>query len=200
MSTIHTLDAKWNAEMILPFKDSIEVKAGNLLKIINNALEAGLDSSKSSFEIKINKLNIETAEFYTDVNNLKRALIHIFSVSKEYAFKNFCFEINIDYKNESLKGGTFKKIVITHVGSEPTKVSNDKDFVKGDLISIRNLLWGLCNYEIIAKFPDCEAYKKRILLTDNLREYNEFSKPGKSVDIDFDVDYIKGFTHILKFY
>jgi hypothetical protein len=192
------LDAKWNTEMIIPFKNSIEVKAGNFLKILINSLATGLEKSVDIFKININKASINTAEFYTDVNNLQRALIHIFSVIKEYALMNFCFEINIDFVNETLNGGTFKKIHITHVGSEPTKLSNDKDFAKGDLISIRNLLWGLCNYEIIAKFPD--GYKRRILLTDNLKEYNEYSRPGNPIDMEHEKDTITGFTHILKFY
>lgn len=191
-------DAKWNEEMILPFKNSIEVRAGNLFQLINSTLDAGFESSKSSFDIRINKQNLETAEFYTDVSKIKRALIAIFNLIKDFATTNFCFEVEIDFINETLNGGKFKKIIITHIGSEPTKLSNDKDFVKGDLSSISSSLWGLCNYEISAKFPD--GYKKRILLTDDFKEYKEYYKKSKSIDMEFEKDKIKGFTHILKFY
>lgn len=39
-------DAKWNTEMIVPFKESIEVRAGNLKTIIEEILITGLGTSK----------------------------------------------------------------------------------------------------------------------------------------------------------
>ena len=46
------------------------------------------------------------------------------------------------YINETINGGKFKKIIITHIDSEPTKNSNDPVFAKGDLKSIQTNLSG----------------------------------------------------------
>jgi len=190
-------DSKWNTEMIIPFKESIEVRAGNLKTIIEEILITGLGTSKSNFIINLNEQNINTAEFYTDVDKIKLALSQIISTIKDRADKNFCFEIEIDFINESLEGGNFKKVIITHINSEPTKHSNDKDFVKGDMKSIQSNLWGLCNYEIVAKFPD--GFRKKIILTDDYNDYKNYVEKRESFPIA-DSMTVKGFTHILKFY
>ena len=190
-------DSKWNTEMIIPFKESIEVRAGNLKTIIDEILITGLGISKSNFIITLSEQNINTAEFYTDVDKIKLALSHIIATIKDRADYNFCFEIEIDFINESLNGGNFKKLLITHLNSEPTKYSNDKDFVKGDMKTIQSLLWGLCNYEIAAKFPD--GVRKKIILTDNYIDYKKYVEKGESIPIN-DSMKVKGFTHILKFY
>lgn len=189
------LDAKWNNEMIIPFKESIEVRAGNLRSIIEESLELGFGDSKTNFTINISN-KLDEAEFYTDVDMFKLALFHVFSTIREKAGKNFCFEISVDYVNETLDDGEFKKIIITHINSEASKNSNDPVFAKGDLMTIKNNLWKLCNYEIQAKFPD--GLKKRIFSTDNYSDYVEYVKANKSLDID--ENEIKGFSHILKFY
>ncbi len=189
------LDAMWNSEMIDPFKESIEVRAGNLSSIIEEAINLGLGVSKNNFTIEISP-NINTAEFYTDVDLFKLALFNIFSTIKEKSEKNFCFEISVDYINETLKSGEFKMIIITHINSEASKNSQDPAFAKGDIDSIKNNLFKLCNYEIQAKFPD--GFKRRIFITDNYSDYKKYVEANKSIDID--ENEIKGFSHILKFY
>jgi|GEM_PF-1572790 hypothetical protein len=190
-------DSKWNTEMIIPFKESIEVRAGNLKNIIEEILTTSLGASKSNFTINLNEQNLNTAEFYTDVDKFKLALFHIISTIKDRADKNLCFEIEIDFQNESLKGGKFKIVEIIHVNSEPTKNSNDKDFVKGDMKTIQSNLWGLCNYEVTAKFPD--GVRRKIILTDDYNEYKSYVEGGEATPI-YDKSKVKGFTHILKFY
>lgn len=190
-------DSKWNNEMIIPFKESIEVRAGNLKTIIEEILITSLGISKSNFIITLNEQSINTAEFYTDVDKIKLALCHIIATIKDRADENFCFEIDIDFINESLVGGNFKKLVITHINSEPTKHSNDKDFIKGDMKTIQSNLWGLCNYEIAAKFPD--GFRKKIILTDDFNDYKNYVEKGESIPINDSIK-VKGFTHILKFY
>lgn len=190
-------DSKWNNEMIIPFKESIEVRAGNLKTIIEEILITGLGTSKSNFIITLNEQSINTAEFYTDVDKIKWALSHIIATIKDRADLNFCFKIEIGFINESLGGGNFKKLIITHINSEPTKHSNDKDFVKGDINTIQKNLWGLCNYEIAAKFPD--GVRKKIILTDDYNDYKNYVEKGESIPIN-DSMKVMGFTHILKFY
>lgn len=188
------LDAKWNNEMIIPFKETIEVRAGNLIRIIDESIDLAFGASKDNFIINRNIEELNLAEFYTDVDMFQQALFHIFSTIKERAEKNFCFEIYINYKNQTVEGGDFKVIIITHVNSEATKSSDDPTFAKGDLKTIQNNCWGLCNYEIEAKFPD--GKKKKIFLTDNSDDYKKFIKTNKTTVIES----TKGFSHILKFY
>jgi hypothetical protein len=190
------LDAKWNNEMILPFKETIEVRAGNLSKIIDEAMTLALGKSKDNFIINMNIEELNLAEFYTDVDMFQQAIFHIISTIKDRAEKNLCFEIKINYNNQTLDGGDFKVITITHINSKATKKSNDPSFAKGDLNTIKNNLWGLCNYEIIAKFPD--GIKKKIFLTDYIKDYKDKVEKNQSIDIESEV--VEGFSHILKFY
>ena len=188
------MNAKWNNEIIIPFKESIEVRAGNLVRIFEEAIELVFGESKDNFVINRNDDNLNLAEFYTDVDMFQHAITHIFLTIKDRAEKNLCFEININYRNTTIDGGDFKEVIITHVNSEATKDSKDPSFAKGDLKTIQNNLWSLCNYEIEAKFPD--GLKKKIILTDNSEDYKKYVKYNKSVDIIS----VQGFTHILKFY
>jgi hypothetical protein len=181
-------DAKYNQEMIIPFKESIQVRAdtGNLIKLIDDIKEI-VFGNNSICEVNIDYEKIKSAQFYTDVDNLGQAIFHIFSSIKDISTKNFCNEIDVDYNDTE----GFKTIFITHIDSTPSKNSDDKDFLGGNLKSIRSNLWGLCNYEILAKFPN--GYFRKIIATDNENEFNKvFSIENDSI--------VKGFTHVLKFY
>jgi hypothetical protein len=196
-TNIHpALDAKWNEEMLIPFKESIEVRAGNLYSIVEQTLKYA-DVSDEVFEIMLKKDSLNTAEFYTDVDSFQQSLFLIFTMIKERARKNLKICISIDYENETLHEGDFKKMIITHIDSKATKISCDPEFAKGDFNSIIKNLWGLCNYEIQAEFPD--GYYKRIFLTDDSKEYRNYVLPNKAISIE-DTNIVKGFTHILKFY
>jgi RNA-directed DNA polymerase len=190
-------DAKWKNEMITPFKETIEVRAGNLSKIINDSLELAFSKDINLFDIKFNIEDLNVAEFYTDVDRFQQALFHIFSTIKEKAEKNSRFKLDISYINENLENGKYKKLIIIHLNSEATKNSNDPEFAKGDLKTIQLNLWGLCNYEILAKFPN--GYFRRIILTDDNDEYKNIVSRNKSLPIS-DIASVNGFTHILKFY
>jgi hypothetical protein len=189
-------DSKWKNEMILPFKETIEVRAGNFARIVDESIDLALGDSKDNFIIRKNDDELNLAEFYTDVDLVRHTLIRILSSIKEVAKDNLCFEIEISFINHTLNGGVFKVVEITHVNSETKKMSNDPSFVKGDLNDILKNLWGLGNYEIVSKFGD--GYKKRILLTDNYEEYKNYVRLSKSIDVD--KDSVEGFTHVLKFY
>ncbi|MFZ4412587.1 MAG: hypothetical protein ACOYOV_05855 [Bacteroidales bacterium] len=191
-------DARWNNEMIIPFKESIQVRADtdSLERIIDDMIKNVFGESKENFVFNIDE-QIRTAQFYTDVDNFGQALFHVFSTIKDISIKNFCYEISVNYIDETLDNGKFKKIIITHINSEATRNSNDPNFAQGDLKSITNNLWGLCNYEIHAKFPD--GYFRKFFLTDDNEEYKNYVLVNKSVPIN-DISQVKGFTHILKFY
>lgn len=179
------LDAKYNKEMIQPFKESIQIRPdlGNLSQMIRDLYKLVFENN-SAMNITINH-NVDTANFYTNVDKLGEAIYQIFVSIKSAYESNFCDEMEIDYQIN----GEYKEIRIVHIGSESNKSVDDKDFLGGDLNSVKNHLWGLCNYEIVAVFSS-GAYRK-IILTDKTDEIN------KNFELENDVE---GFTHILKFY
>lgn len=180
-------DAFYNKEMIIPFKESIQVRAdtGNLIVLIDS-LTAKVFGDNPSCNVAISD-KVKNAQFYTDVDSLGQALYQIFSSIKEYSDKNFCDEVEIDYFVE----GDFKVLTVTHIDSMPTKNANDKDYIGGNTDAIKTQLLGLCNYEICAVFPDGPF--RKIILSDN---YDVFKKGL----IPMDVSSIKGYTHKMLFY
>ena len=180
-------DSSYNSEMIIPFKNSIQVRAdnGNLIELLNSLIKVAFGENPCC-EVEITK-NVNSAQFYTDVDRLGQAIYQIFSTIKDYSEKNFCGKVMVDYNTDS----TFKILTITHIGSLPSKKSDDKDYLGGDGNAIKKALNGLCNYEIRAVFPD-GAYRL-IVLSDNKDEY----KTGR---FPVDGESVLGYTHVMKFY
>jgi len=177
---------KYKNEMIIPFRESIRVRSDSeyLYKLIIETFDLVFGSAPIC-EIILDEKSLKHADFYTDVDNLGQAIFEIFSTIKDMCIKNFCNKIEVGFHTD----GDNKVFFITHIGSISTKRSDDKGFLGGNLRTIKNKLWGLCNYEIHAKFPDGNF--RKIILTETKDEVNEI------FPID---DSVKGFTHILKFY
>ena len=178
-------DSFYNREMIIPFKNSIQVRAdsGNLIKLINLLITKNFGKDPCC-DVEISE-NLKMAQFYTDVKRLGQAIDRIFSTIKYYSEINFCNKVSVEYFEDN-----FKNLSITHIDSVSTKSANDKDYMGGDTKAIRSALWGLCNYEIQAIFAD-GAYKK-IILSDKYKE------SGRTYPVEEKL--IKGYTHILRFY
>lgn len=187
-------DAYYNSEMIVPFKETIQVRSdlGNLIKLID---ELSNRVFKNSINLTI-KESVHTAQFYTDVDRLGLAIYHIFMAIKQASEKNFCDEVEIDFK---IKDG-IKVLEIIHLDSKPTKNVNDFDFIGGDLGNVQKYLWGLCNYDVLAKFQAGEFQK--VILSDKYGEIEKNKETGKWVGKNYPItsEEVKGFTHVLKFY
>lgn len=180
-------NASYNKKMILPFKETIQVRAdlGNLPKMIEQ-LKRIVFGEKPSVNVKLHK-SVHQAQFFTDVDQVGQALFNILDMIKYYSDKNFCDEVEINFKHTA----EFKVLEIIHIDSKPTKSIKDKDFLGGNLKPIRTNLWGLCNFEIKANFDD-GPYKK-IILSDDKQELD------KNI-YELENHKIQGFTYVLKFY
>jgi hypothetical protein len=186
-------DAYYNSEMIVPFKETIQVRSdiGNLIKLINDLSDKVFQKETKP----IIKEAMHTAQFYTDVDRLGLAIYHIFTAIKQASSKNFCDEVEVDFE---IQDG-IKIIKIVHVDSTPTKSVNDFDFLGGDLGSVKINLWSLCNYDILAKFQEGE-YRK-VILSDKANETEKNEATGKWIGKNYKIEEnVKGFTHVLKFY
>ena len=169
--------------MIKPFKHSIEIRDGDLPQILD-VLKKKLKQQDDKFNITI---NVENAQFYTNVDEFERGLKCLFNTFPQRAKENNCYDIDISY--EKKWADNLCLITITHKGSLPNKHSIDKNLIKGDLAGAKKHFTGLCDWSIEAKFLD--GLKRVIILEDgnfNTPEVKEIEK--KEI----------GFTHILTFY
>lgn len=187
-------DAYYNSEMIVPFKETIQVRSdlGNLRKLID---ELKYKVFQGGINVNI-KDAIDTAQFYTDVDRLGLAIYHIFTAIKQASSKNFYDEVEINFKIHD----HVKLLEIIHLESKPSKSVKDFDFLGGDLGTVKTNLWGLCNYDILAKFQEGE-YRK-VILSDKPEEIEKNPATGKWIGKNYPItgEEVKGFTHVLKFH
>lgn len=189
-------DAKYSKEMIIPFKETIQIRAdlGNLRNLINIASISAFGESPS-IQVNIDK-SIDTAQFYTDVDSLGQAIYHMFIAVKNIAMQNFCDELEIKYEIRD----EMKVLKIIHIGSESKKNIDDQSFLGGDLNEAYKALYGLCNYDILSKFPS--GYFRKIILSDQKDDSMYIKKTDKWIGKNYQIDEkeVRGFTHELKFY
>ena len=170
-------------DMIEPFKHSIEIRLDDLPQILH-VLKKQLKQQDDKFNITI---NVENAQFYTNVDEFERGLQCLFNTFSQKAKENNCYDIDISY--EKKWDDNLCVIIITHKGSLPKKHSEDNTLIKGDLAEVRKHFTGLCDWSIEAKFLD--GLKRIIILEDGNFKTPEV-KEIKKEEI--------GFTHILTFY
>ncbi len=167
-------------EMITPFKQSIEIRAGDLNKIIDF-----LEKNKLK-DFIIERKDLNSAKFYTDTDMFVSglgSLLNPFQEAKEISNSN---QIEISFMSNTIDNHRMCIIKIIHLNS--TIEQNINDFkLKGDLLGAKKKFNSLCNWSIEASFKD--GNKRYNVLDDNkLPEIEElYTKP-------------LGFTHILSFY
>jgi RNA-directed DNA polymerase len=173
--------------MIMPFKHCIEVRKGKLEQIFGQVVEKRLNDKFS-----INYINLDRANFLTDVNVFQSGLMYLFAPFQEFAENTNSFLIEVSFTREIVNNFRMKIIKITHLGSLPKRYSNDEDLIKGDLKEAKQRFNGLCNWAIEAKFEDedNEGFKRVHILYDN----------PETPKIEIIEKSTTGFTHILSFY
>jgi len=163
--------------MILPFKNSIQIRDGNFKKHIEPIIK------KYFSELYVTDYkNLEKAKFYVDVQALVLVIKKILETSiYKWAKKNDNFKIEFEYLEleHCLK--------ICHLKSECHLKSDNPNLFGGDTNSLKEAFLNLCNWSVEAKYSD--GYKRINLLTDKTdQQYIE--------NLNYEV---LGYTHILYF-
>ncbi len=174
------------------FKESIKIKKGSLETIINEILLERFGNGYSKLEL--NFIDLDKAEFYTDVDALIAGLKNIFSSLKQRLDQSN--SIKITFEAKSTTKGRLRIIKIIHIDSECDKpLIKDEIFGTdsgGDFKDAEQRFLQNCDWSIIAKNPD-EKYNKLNILYD-------FTDTGIKSREKINPDAIEGFTHILTFY
>jgi RNA-directed DNA polymerase len=163
------------------FKRQIEIREEN-----NHLHNLFMDIRKShlGYDFKLKTINTKGITFFTDVNNLKNAIIKIFEgIKKRPQFANV--KIVVEHLEKSIE------IRIIHVGSICNRPLYDNRilFAKtGDFADLDSHFHNLCDWSIESNFNDGNAYRINYL----------DSKIG--VDKISVINKCEGFTFVLKFY
>jgi hypothetical protein len=159
----------------------------NLETLFDKCIQFSLKDLSKDFEIE--KMDLSKADFYTNVDNLKNALITIFDEIKKRADLKLKKKITIKYEREHSEEYFLRKIIITHQNSFPLKELQIllKEWPqKGNMGRIYEKLNGYCHWSVETKIED-KFYKINILKENNTPFYEE-------------IEGAKGFSHILTFY
>ncbi len=179
---IHPLNfEKFATEAIYPFKQSIEVKAPQLEKLI-------IDKAKSTLAEKYRDFYIDTFDldkpsFYADMDKILSGISGIFeSIKERHSLEKNYIKILFKKKKQGVR-----EIRVIHVNSECDKPLT-MDILKGSLSGTLKNFYQVCDWSIIAK----NESKYNVLNV--LSESQEVKRNGVTEEE------IEGFTHIIKIY
>lgn len=174
---------RFSNEMIKPFQLSYKIDDGLLAVYIYEKLAKQLGEEYGNFDIQV--IDCEKAAFKTDVDSLLAAFNSIFAAIKQRKDKSN--KIRIIFRRKGRK----RFLSIIHIDSFSSKSfeEDEKDILSGDLNQVKQNLYNICDWSIIAKNPSAKYNKLNILY-----DINQLP-PREKVS-----DSIEGFTHILTFY
>jgi hypothetical protein len=191
ISEIHPCNSGEWGDFIDKFKRSVEIRDGDLFKIVKNCIEMSFLGRKdlmNDFKFIYDKENLKIARFFTDVDLFTKALIKVLRGNIKFGKENGCNRMEIKF--ETLASG-IKCIEVVHLNSESNRSILEKFTDKGDFNEIMKDLWSICNWSIEGKFSD-GCYRKYLLNDESIKEMN---KPIKIKKND-----VLGFTHKFMFY
>jgi len=183
-------DSPFRNSMIIPFRKSYEIKSPELEGLIVKKLSEKGMYTKFNFGIKNERLiNLDKANFYTDVDSLDRGLGYIFnSINQRIKNSNL---LKIEFSGISDSEGRKRIIKIIHIDSVCDKALDKKELFKGDFLEAEKALFGICDWSIISKSPDDSVNMINILF-----DITSAKAPKEKIDDSL----IEGFTHVLTFY
>ena len=167
---------------IIAFSSSIRVNQ-NFQDIVRKAATSSLGSDYTNYEFEY--INLDEADFYTDVEKLRIGLGFIFNSINKYRLDNN--KIKIEFKNN--RG--VRRFRIIHINSISKKTLDKNVLLSGDLKEAETNFYQICDWSIIAKNPNDEEVNRINILYDastNKPPKEKISEP------------IEGFTHELIFY
>jgi len=173
-------------KMIMPFKESIEVKSKELPldTLLRDKATSVFGSDYLSFRDKLEFIGVDQADFVTDVDALQTGIGCLFNAIKQRKANGthvkFLFE----------KKGRIRTLRITHVGSSCNKQLVKEELFGGDFNNPENAFFQVCDWSIMTKTNENKNEKLNILFDINT------NTPEKEVVSENDVE---GFTHILTF-
>jgi hypothetical protein len=168
-------------QMIIPFKQSIQVRKEQLPVIIERAINKGLGNSTKNI---VFDQSLNGTTFFTNVEMFESGLRYIFSAMKLYISDNSKIAISTQ-QNLVINNFRFRVLKIIHIGSLLNSNSSE-EIIGGDLLEAKDRFTGLCNWSIQAKFDD-GYFEKRILKDTEIPEIES-------------IESVEGFTHLLYFY
>lgn len=186
---LHPIRNEEYSKMIANFKRITRIEKSNLKKLVNSVFEDIFKNELDDFILETK--DIEKADFYSHVGNLKIALEAIFEEIKKHSNSPDKKKISIKYERSSSdEGYHIRQVIITHHNSFPTKELRLllKEWQeKGNMGKIKEKLKGYCHWSIDTVIENAD---KRInILRDKDTPEHETIKIKP-----------EGFTHILTFY
>lgn len=186
---IHILSNESIKKTIMDFRSTIRLV---LSEQTDSRLETIIKRQvKKHANLSIDMENLETnSDFYTYVIYLEKGVKRILDDLSKYSKETP--KVKISY--ESSRNGDYKlcTIKIIHYGSFSTKPIEDVmskfNDGGGDLIGIKNTLYGYCNWSVESKWGD------------KVLRWNILDDTGKDEIEEVSSTDIPGFTHILTYY
>ncbi len=186
---LHPIRNEEYKKVINDFKRITRVETSNLDKLISTVLDSVFEQEIECYDIE--KIDLQKADFYSHVGNLKKGFEAIFEEIKKRSDLPHKKKVSIKYERAISDDGYYLRIIkITHHKSFPTKELSLilKEWQeKGNMGKIRENLNGYCHWSIETMIEDKPT---RVNL---LREKTTV----ESEQVEFDP---AGFTHILTFY
>ncbi|MBD1385898.1 RNA-directed DNA polymerase [Mucilaginibacter rigui] len=174
----------YREEMILPFKESIRIRAPKLKELINANIKAKFREAAADWDVELNDL--ERADIYTDVDMLLGGIRHLLDGILERG--EVSRKLLITYRKTVVSGREMKMIEIIHTASICYKDAAISELLNGNFLEAKNAFYGLCNWSVTAIFND-GAYRLNILKDD-------VDMPEREAVMVK----VLGFTHHLYFY
>lgn len=173
------------------FKASIKIYNGVLKNYIEEIIKESF--GQDFYKLQIELINLEDAEFYTDVDALISGLKNIFnSIAQRRDNSN---KLKIVFEAKRTSEGRLRILKIIHKDSICDKtLERDELFSSdggGDFKEAEKRFLQVCDWSIISKNPDNDFNKLNVLFSPN------HNLPQKEKIIE---EQIEGFTHLLTFY
>jgi hypothetical protein len=172
-------------DMIKPFKDSIQVRTPLLQKLLEDCLKQKFREDYA--ELNVSYENLESANFYTDVDLIFGGIRHLLDGILERL--DVSKRITVKFSREDRGGESIKMIQIIHHDSVCFKDAEAEELLSGNFLEVIKLFTGLCNWSVTSRFNN-GCFRLHLL---------KDSTGVPDLEAVEDTE-LTGFTHTLYFY